>query len=1162
MSEFKNRYVIRRIRLINFHNIQNETIQIENGGHLFLLGDNGSGKTTVLDAIHYVLTAGELVEFNAAARVAGQRAEGRRVQGLIMRYNTETGPMNKDGGVTYAALELKNSKNQVLTVALGMTCAAMDEPVQRWGVVMPNTLDDVPFLIDEMRGKRPRTRLEMKAVLDPFNGFFNVGPFRRELIFRLFENEEVFNDVCRLLRIGKAYREIVAQSSDYHDLFMRLMPEPKTDVFENVILSLQSLEDSKVVLEDFERKRAFINELAQMTERIRTCRQDQICLDWLAQHKRIEKLTDTIKAETQRKEAKQGELRALDEEQQSVYAERELHERRLADLKTKDHAGLVRQEKELASEFEKLKLRRDDEHKALSELKREHGKSLKERQKAVNRLQDFLKSTTADLAKWSPDLPFSITMLSNTVDYLYRQEQPGLENQNLPTAGPIGRTREEIIGLEKEEAVLERESGELAETIASEETRIAQLDAAQSGTASSLPNFREARMLMNLHMIEARPLYECLEWRAGLNGKQKSAVEELIGVEVLSTFMVADKDADQTKTALFKQYPGQRVTHPALGSQSLPEWFRTTFDMRKSDPDALACLAAAVISEREPVITSLTDRQLLTYRGHERRLQGKPARLIGAEGRKKALDREVRELKKDLKEQVARRKELEKKRADLKARADKLRAFVALLEKTNTGYRNAVVKITNLNLTVEHMDGSLSGAGERFDRINGELNRLGERLETMRGVISKEGLANLESRIKAAGRKLEKSEQRLQELVEARGAIKRDIHLIDVSIKDLEAERTAHGKLYRNQADRLREMDSSVGDPVDYVLNTWNGKRFKDLPAVVDARARAHDREVETRARLRVRMTDPSLGASFAFVYDENKNQLLDRRARTIEELRSFQHKTIEDQRQVINDKTFHLFKEIIMRELVNELRKMVFELEDMKDKINRLLSQRRFGKSCYQFTLRPKKEFRQLIDIIAGMDMVRSEPEKELRVFFDDHKQDILNTEAGEIPDLLDYRNWYTFEMQVTVVEEDGQSHEPIAMTRKIKSIGSGGEQAVPNYLLVLTIAHFLYGGAKVRLKVLLFDEAFYGIDAGRRDQLLGFAGDLGLQLFVASPDQDGVKREIDFSTTVLIVKDTSYDVHTYTFDWSNPNIPKQTDLFEPEKEDKTIGFGQESTP
>ncbi len=133
--------------------------------------------------------------------------------------------------------------------------------------------------------------------------------------------------------------------------------------------------------------------------------------------------------------------------------------------------------------------------------------------------------------------------------------------------------------------------------------------------------------------------------------------------------------------------------------------------------------------------------------------------------------------------------------------------------------------------------------------------------------------------------------------------------------------------------------------------------------------------------------------------------------------------------------------------------------------------------------------------------------------------------------------------------------------MDRTTKSIGSGGEQAVPNYLLILTIAHFLYRGKKVRLRTLLFDEAFYGIDAGRRDQLLGFATDLGLQLFVASPDQDGVRREINHSTTLFVVKDKDFNIHLRDFHWENPEIIKQPGLFDKPQQEKAIAFGDELT-
>jgi len=1161
MNAFKNSYVLCRIRLINFHNIQNETLRVERGGHLFLLGDNGSGKTTVLDAIHYVLTGGELVEFNSAARVAGQQSVGRRIQGIIMRFNTETGPINKEGGITYAILELKNEKGQFLTVGMGMTAKAMDEPVQRWGIVIHGPLEEVPLLIEELQGERPMTRVEMKAALDPVGGFYNMGPFRRELVYRLFNNDDVFADVCRLLRIGKAYREIVAQSNDYHELFMRLMPEPKTEVFENVILSLQSLEDSKTVLEDFERKRLYVRSLAALTEKIRVFRKDGLCFDWLDTFRRLERLSGQISAEKETRQVLRQNLVTLDEEQETARTERETLTSQLADLKTKDHAGLVRGESELSEELRRKEHTRKEDEAALKQLKKKHGTAVKDKTRTLDELHKFLKQAALKLARFAADLPFPVTNLTTSLDYLYRREDPAHETPMLPVAGPMGRAREQVIGLEKEQALLEKDIADLSAVIKSEEGRIEELEAAQA-LAPDLDDFREARALLSLHMISARPLYEGLEWRSALAVKLKSAIEELIGTQVLASFLVSDDQAEDAKKMLFKHYPGQRVTHPSLGVKVLPDWFRTTFDLSASNPEALACLAGEMQAAREPEITSFSDRQLLRFRAHERRLRGLPARLIGADSRKKAVEREIKVLKRALKEQTALRKTHQNCCAELSARTTLLREFIEFLEKTQQTYRTQISKITHLNLTEEHMDSSQVGASERFARLTGEVTLLAERLETIRAIISKEGLANLETRISRAAAKLARNDKRLQEIGEARGGLKRDIHLSGNRIEDLHIDQTDKQKHLRLLAIRLMELDPEVEDAQAHVLGPWKGSRFKATEVIAREKQKCRESEVEARARLGSALNEPSLGASFAFVYDEDKNLLVDRRSRTIEELYQQQGKTIEDQRQVINEKTFHLFKEIIMRELVNELRKMVFELEKMKDNINRLLEKRHFGNYRYRFSLNPKKEFKHLVDIIANMDMVRARPEKELRVFFEDHKQDIINTEAGEIPELLDYRNWYRFEMQITTVAQDGSENERIAMTRRVKSIGSGGEQAVPNYLLVLTIAHFLYQGNKVKLKTLLFDEAFYGIDAGRRDQLLGFAGDLGLQLFVASPDQDGVKREIDYSTTVLIVKDASYDVHTYKFDWKNPNIPEQQDLFEKKRKEAAIAFGEEQGP
>ena len=216
-------------------------------------------------------------------------------------------------------------------------------------------------------------------------------------------------------------------------------------------------------------------------------------------------------------------------------------------------------------------------------------------------------------------------------------------------------------------------------------------------------------------------------------------------------------------------------------------------------------------------------------------------------------------------------------------------------------------------------------------------------------------------------------------------------------------------------------------------------------------------------------------------------------------------------------------------------LRERIEHLQTMVKNINQLLDDRYFGNNQYVFKIKVQKKYERFISIIKKYNPLNEEIENELQNFFKDYRNEIVDTEPSEIPELLDYRNWYIYEMYVKSPDSEGS-----VMDKRVKSVGSGGEQAVPNYLLILTISNFLYSGTKIKLPILIFDEAFYGIDAGRRDQLMGFAGDIGLQIFIATPDQDGVRKEIAYSTSLLVVKDKNYDVHLYPFHWKNPDSDK----------------------
>ena len=265
--------------------------------------------------------------------------------------------------------------------------------------------------------------------------------------------------------------------------------------------------------------------------------------------------------------------------------------------------------------------------------------------------------------------------------------------------------------------------------------------------------------------------------------------------------------------------------------------------------------------------------------------------------------------------------------------------------------------------------------------------------------------------------------------------------------------------------------------------------------------------------------------------------------------------KQLADQESIITEDTRRLFKQIIMDELMVSLLKNVMQLRSMTRKIALLLKGRMFGNNQYSFSISPADGFSSIIETVQRYRSLNpSETEAELKTFFDDHFAEILSTEVGEVPQLLDYRNWFRYELKIITTNSEGQ-----IIDRKVKGMGSGGEQAVPNYLLILMIANFLYDREKIRLPILVFDEAFYGIDANRRDQILAFASALKLQLFVASPDQDGVKKEIPFSTSVLVRKDKDFNVQLFPYHWNN--TLKQQDLLNPEANiDAPIAFEQET--
>ena len=1145
------KYCITKVRLVNFHNLGTVTLDIRDGGHLFLLGDNGSGKTTVLDAIHFVLTAGHSMEFNSAARVTGSKnSGGRNVQGIVMRYNIEAdGPLNPNGGITYAALEVAAPNGRQISLCVGLSVRSMNEQYESWAAIADMPVANLPLIHEENGLQRPTTRAEFKEALNGKGYYGKVGAYADELANRFFEKPETYRDVCRLLATGKAYREIAARAGDYDKLFRELLQEPQRDVFDKLIADLRSLDESKQKLAELEKHKDFVEKIAAARGEINQIRIDGLAALWmLAELDRREAtaaaqtVADKINETVAEHARLQGEAQHLSESSNRTRL-------RLEELRRQDPENLSVRERELRdSKNEAERKYRDAQNTVVKfqEAKTEAEDSLRHEEE---RFTKQLVTLATELQRAGRGLPFSVSGIVAAYDDAARAEKPEENVNDIPVAATHALAVEERVRLEREKTAAEGRRDQAQDTLSGEETELERLKA-QKEYLPRLEGFADAAAAVSETMLDAFPLYRKLEPAPGLSDREVAILEQIIGDDILATWVVTPADADAARKLLFLSHPAQSI---AVAKDDHPEqpcsWLNAYFDLDKSSPDALIALTNQLAAKSGPHVEKFLNESIMHFRGRERPSRYTKPRLIGGEARVAELKRKVREQEEKC---ALLRKAVKEEEAAVTAAAkaiDAVQKVIALLQAApgtvSAGAHNLALSRNESEKAEIRWQNALEALYGAEDVLSVAQEKHNDILLQMksRGVG-----ADLEARITKTEKDCKKLETELAvchseigKLESQTEALRKKAEELAAQIDKARADRSGH----ENALLPLVQID---GDILAFVASRCGEAKAKDALL-----KRANDlglREAQLQERIRTALISDD-GIQEGFVYDAVPNTIINRRGAVIDDVLAEKKKQVEEQNSLINDESRRLFQTFIMDDLLRSMQSSVMRLSDMERKMTRLLGNRQFGHNRYAFAVTPVPGYEQIIRIVKNYSSLSpAETKEDMESFVKEHLDEVIATEAGDIPAVMDYRNWFRYDLKIITENDTGK-----VIDRKVKSMGSGGEQAVPNYLLILTIADFLYSrdSESIRLHVLLFDEAFYGIDANRRDQILAFATDLGLQLFVASPDQDGVKKEIPLSTTVFVVKDKNFDVHLYPYFWNTR--PTQGDLLEKTPERLSVG-------
>ncbi len=1139
MSIRRDSFRITKIRFVNFHNLGTGIVDLPGGGHLFLLGDNGSGKTTLLDAIHYVLSAGD-IEFNAAARVAGAKnAGGRKVQGVVMRYNVEAGgPMNKDGGISYAALELASVETgRTVSICVGLSATSMDVAYDSWGGMVDTPVADLPLTVEDGDRTRAAFRDEFAKrikTLPAGHYFAKIGQYATAVAERFFDDAETYRNVCRILATGKAYREIASKAGNLNELFRQLLEEPNRETFTGLVDGLRSIDESRERLDHIETRLGFLRKLKRGRDALVQTKENLVCAAWKrADIDLAEAVAREHELEAERAKVV-AEIDVANNDLEVLRRERDARQAELQDLKSKDPSGLLRREKHLAQEVSALEVERrskDIEQRKASDAARAAAERVVESRTV---LAEAASKRAVELHRIGVDAPVSVMPLVSALDAAAKADTP--EEASMETdavrvavasacenaAGALRACTDEAAQAEAEVSRIEKELAALE---------------AQPEPEPDVPGFAAARTAVAERLFKAVPLYLHIEPRAGLKSAEIAAFEQVAGDALLGTWLVPEDEADAVRMEFFSNHREQSifVRTDDFVVPSDTEWVARYIDVSESDADAVLALKAALAARGGLRVLDEVETRVVAFRGREQPLASMKPRLFGTKQRRDEQARRIR----------AKRDELsaaEKTRDAAARRVHEAESVLALMRNISSavdGIRTWWVeereKVRRIRQEQMLREENAAAVAMTAEEARTRFARAKEQLESVRLKMASEGVsAALERRIRSV-------ENRIRELEEKISFVDRDIGAKSQRVVNIDS-----GLVASRELQRIAEANRIAAEKLLPGIAALAHERLGGAGATKESLAEFDDdmkcKKVEGETMLRRDICEP-VGFDYAFQFDAAACSLVDQRGEAIDTVLENENAQFEAQKGVINEQTQRLFRDIFVSEVLRKLYEDDQRLTQLSVRVNRMLKDRFFGSSRYSFELKPVPEYESLLALIRKFSAYGAgEDGEEISDFVETHKDAILSAQPGEIPEMFDYRHWYEFQLKMMTRDNKGK-----IIDRSVKAVGSGGEQAVPNYLLILTVAAFLYqgrtGNQSLRLQPLLFDEAFYGIDAARRDQLLSFANDLGLQLFVASPDQDGVKKELPRTTSLFVVKDEKFDVHLYHY--TQDITAKQGDLF-----------------
>jgi len=1077
---------LRRIRLINWHLFENTTITCQ--GTTYFIGTNGTGKSTILDAMQFALVGGQRdVKFNQAAMTGSRRTLTSYVRGEL---GTEGQRFLRGDATGVVALEFREADGTHFVH--GAVVDAYEDgrsPDIAYFVVNGAALNDDWFFRAPGKLHDSRAfRRHLEHYLLPGGRahlFTRLEDYRFHLLNRLGQLKDTFP--AKIVK-GLAFSPLINIRDFVHNYLLdenlvdvRLLQEQLDTLrhFEELAADVRRRIEELSQIEELDQERATQRRLRISNGYIRRVAQGDHHLDELKRRRQ--------ELDERRLELSRAELRREDLQENLKFARQALLDAQVA-LQTdataarekalREEIGVVEEEvTDLQHQKARLAGQVAAEQRAaveLAALLREDGLSVPD---AVDRLAEGPGELGAGLLETIGTLQEALAELGGE----YARQRVLLDEE-------VARLRGEAEGLAREITQLRTGDRDVStDTEAPEAARLRRLLRAELGLSADevtylctqlrvpdeswqdpieglLGRNRFHLLVPPAHYDAAMALYQRLRQKDGLHGVGLIDGERLLAhaeparagsltEEIEAEHPVARALADlllggyvrcETLEALRDQRTAVTrdcfVRRNFTTSHLNPRVYRRWFIGERAIPRQ--------IEQREQRLAEIADA-----------LAGLQARADGL-ARRLALTRDKVRLFYDLERDLP-------TVAPLPARGVHLAALRAELARLNTQGVDALrAQVAQSQTKVDE----LQAATVTRER---EMGRLEERIATLSG----ETLPGLE---RAADRAL----------------------------------RDAQGFLVAEEAEDL--LDDAQAE--------YERRRARQPVETILANAERYEndyRNAETRSRDRLREVKQaySLAYDFGFDQEENAERYVAERVKYVEsELPEYEAR-IAEQRA--------LAEQELVENFVHRLREQIEDARQQLGYLNTTLSALRFGGERFEFITRPEPALRQVYNLIMDSQSVlgaslfdsdfRKRHQQGWDLLFERLTTGVDEDTNRELQELQDYRNYLQYDIRIHYPNGDQ------ALLSKINAKKSGGETTTPFYVAMAASFAQAYRLNQPRhadtIRLALFDEAFGKMDTARTASALKFMVESQLQVVLATPPDKagGLLPHVDSVRTVV---------------------------------------------